>query len=1057
MKQFLTKLYYRLPWTTEPEAEILEVNQWLQLKRINLILAYKYPQGGEISVRVGGTSLNFNELDDRQTAFEAPEGWETRVIETTFDNLDPEARLSLNVTPPGKDFALSILELPVGDLKATSMHLPIFSNVDGRFRNEGLATEVVYGWCFALNPLKVRKIQARLDENPLEVEFPVKRKDIAQTYPDQKDARKCGFECDLPPDKTGGTLTLECKLESDAWIEFGSVDLSSVPKRELEALGDTPVPAVRPSIRAIHHLDNLYIEQQKKVKTKLLGWIFLKDGPPITGVRVQHQNKTLKLRYGLQRGDVHQAYPGQVNALNSGFELQMADLPGNPTLTFQFRTGPGGWITFHQCKPSQITPVFYSAKNISEKKSGVASNVENAQIGRRYGHQFMIAGWCFRLDGKPLDRIRIRTGKLTFEGKCGLKRKDVFEEKKGRYPGSLNSGFEIPLDDIPRNAKLRFEYKTARGRWTVFAVEDFSRFPVSHFATQSEEKRNYNAWLKKHRDLLNISPDTAAGLLPRLEDQPLISILMPVYNTPDIYLREAIQSVLDQQYPHWELCIADDASTEPSVWPALEEFSAKEDRIKIIRREINGHICRASNSALALATGSWCAFLDHDDRLPPDALARAVQFINRHPGAGLFYSDEDKLDAEGKRFDPYFKPDWNPELLEGQNFLCHLTVTRMSLVRQAGGFEPGLEGSQDWDLFLKITEMLEADQVIHIPYTLYHWRAIEGSTALSLEEKGYIRESSLKALQGHCARSRENVEILPIAHGHWRLKYKVPKPVPSVTLIIPTRDQAKILRTCIDSIQNNTTYTNFKFLIVNNQSQKEETRALFAELKDRGIEVVDHDRPFNFSSLNNFAASRAESEYLAFLNNDITVINGDWLEEMISHARKPHVGAVGAKLYYPEDCIQHAGVILGINGIAGHCFKYAVRGEPGQRNRLNLVQQFSAVTAACLVVGKSIFEEVGGFEEEHLGVAFNDIDLCLRIREAGYKNIWTPYAQLYHHESLSRGDDNHLDRKQRVDSEIEYMLRRWGDQLKFDPTYNPNLTLEYEDFSLAWPPRLPSP
>jgi glycosyltransferase involved in cell wall biosynthesis len=530
---------------------------------------------------------------------------------------------------------------------------------------------------------------------------------------------------------------------------------------------------------------------------------------------------------------------------------------------------------------------------------------------------------------------------------------------------------------------------------------------------------------------------------------------MPVYNTPKEYLKIAIQSVADQFYTNWELCIADDASTDPQVWNTLKEYGDNDDRVRIIRREENGHICKASNSALTLATGDWCAFLDHDDALPKDALLRAVQYINNNPDAGLFYSDEDKLDDQDRRHDPYFKPDWNPELLEGQNYLCHLAVTKTDLVRRVGGFEPGLEGSQDWDLFLKITESLGPHQIVHIPYLLYHWRAIEGSTALALEEKGYIRESSLKTLQGHRERTKSDGEIIPIAHGHWRIKYKVPTPAPKVSIIIPTKDQASILKACIESIQNSTTYTNYEIVVVDNQSSDNSTKEYFELLKANDIRVLSYPQPFNFSAINNFAASQVHGEYLTFLNNDITIINKDWLEEMVSHACKDHVGAVGAKLYFPEDCVQHAGVILGINGVAGHCFKYATRGEPGQRNRLNLVQQFSAVTAACMLVKKSIFDEVNGFEEEHLGVAFNDIDLCLRIKEAGYVNLWTPYAQLFHHESISRGDDNDQTRKTRVDSEIDYMRKRWGDLLRFDPTYNPNLTLEYEDFSLAWPPRLP--
>ena len=530
---------------------------------------------------------------------------------------------------------------------------------------------------------------------------------------------------------------------------------------------------------------------------------------------------------------------------------------------------------------------------------------------------------------------------------------------------------------------------------------------------------------------------------------------MPVYNTPKVYLQKAIDSILNQYYPDWELCIADDASKNPHIWELLQDVAAKDNRIRILKREKNGHICQASNSALGLATGEWSTFLDHDDTLPRDALLRTVEYMQRYPEAKLFYSDEDKMDANDNRHDPYFKPDWNPELLEGQNYLCHLTVTKTKLVKEVGGFQRGLEGSQDWDLFLKITERLSESQIVHVPYVLYHWRSIKGSTALALAEKGYIRQSSLKTLQGHCSRLNANTQIIPIAHGHWRLKHKVPEPSPKVSIIIPTKDQIEALKACIDSIQNTTTYLNYEIVVVDNQSSQTETQDYLDELKSKNIRVLPYPHRFNFSALNNHVANRVDGKLLAFLNNDVTVINGDWLEEMVSHASKQHVGAVGAKLYYPEDCIQHAGIILGINGVAGHCFKYAARGEPGQRNRLNLVQRISSVTAACLVIRKSVFDLVGGFEEDNLGVAFNDIDLCLRIREAGFANIWTPYAQLYHHESLSRGDDNDHRRRLRVDDEIEFMRKRWGDTLHLDPTYNPNLTLEFEDFSLAWPPRLP--
>jgi glycosyltransferase involved in cell wall biosynthesis len=1051
----LDTLYFQLPWTPKIKAELTEAQLWLQVNEITVIFGVIAPKGSTIHIRKDGLDLIYLEYNDAPPLYEGSDKETVLNLSTTFDSEPKDAIITVEVTTEGSTKTHTPFQIRSGDIRPDKLKRPILHNVDGIIAPPDLSNRIVIGWCFALNPLLIREIQIRLDETPLVLEYPLKREDVSSVYIDQGDAQKCGFECELPPNRHDGTFTIECKINSESWIQICQMSLKSLKeiktRPNINALPETQTFDTQP----LFNVETIFVEQQKKLKTRIRGWVFLKDGPAISKVRMLYRDKTLLCRYGMQREDVQQEFPDQLTAAQSGFELQVEDIPGNPNLRFEFKIEGGVWIEFDQRKAAQIHYTFYTERKIPSSKSGVHSNVENAQIGRRYGHQFMMTGWCFRIDGEPIKDIRIRTGKSKFPGKIGIERKDVFSENGSTHTNSLASGFEIPLDNIPRNSKLKFEYKTDNGKWMLFAIEDFSRFPVSHYASQSEEKRNFNKWLEDYDHLISIQPDQVASYQSEFKKSPKISVIMPVYNTPEIYLRKAIQSVIDQYYDHWELCIADDASTQDHVWKILTEFASQDSRIKIMQRDTNGHICRASNSALSLATGEWCAFLDHDDAYPKDALLRTVVYINRFPNAGLFYSDEDKLDKNDRRHDPYFKPDWNPELLEGQNFLCHLTVTKLALVNEVGKFQPGLEGSQDWDLFLKITERLDHDQVIHMPYLLYHWRAIEGSTALALDEKGYIRESSLNTLKGHCKRTNPDVEILPIAHGHWRLKYPVPETEPLVSIIIPTKDQSAILGSCIESIRNQTTYPNYEIIVVDNNSEEDSTTQLFKELKTLGIEVLSYPNPFNFSAINNFAAKHANGDYLAFLNNDMSIIDGDWLNEMISHACKPHVGAVGAKLYYPEDCVQHAGVILGINGVAGHCFKYAARGEPGQRNRLNLTQQFSAITAACLVVEKEIFEEVNGFEEQHLGVAFNDIDLCLRIREAGYVNIWTPHAQLYHHESLSRGDDNDQSKKTRVDNEIDYMRKRWGEQLRYDPTYNPNLTLEFEDFSLAWPPRLP--
>ncbi len=1047
--------YYRLPWTPGIEAKITKVSQRLQIKSMTLKVDILMPRESRFFITLDDEELAYRVLNNPQSTFSPSAKECTVTIVTSFLPTDQDVHFSVGITPPQNKLPFRILSIPIGQLNPDAVEQPFLYKVEEIIARPDFGTRVISGWCFGLNPLKVRNIRARLDNIDLEVDTHLPRQDVRIAYPHQPDADRCGFECDLAAGKKVGTLKLDCQLDGNAWTEFFQGDLASLKEIVPKPDPDQPSSVVKHPLQIRYNLDTIHVEHLKKLKTKLVGWVFLKDGPAIHGVRIFVRDKTLKCRYGLQRQDVLAEFPGQSKAIYCGFEAKMDDIPGNPTMVFQLQTKEGDWITFDRRKPAQIKPTYYENKKIPETESGVLFNVENARVERRFGHQFLITGWCFRTDGKPISEIRIRNKKQTFSGKLGIERTDVYEKSKANYPVGLNSGFEIPLNNIDRNAFLKFESKTSRGRWTLFAVEDFSKFPVSHFATYSKEKWDFKKWLTKYDRLLSIPKAKAPVRLQKLPLKPLISIIMPVYNTPENYLRKTIDSVMGQYYPNWELCIANDASKQDRVEEIIGELAANEPRIKSVYRRENGHICRASNSALQLATGEWCTFLDHDDELAPDSLLRVVEYINRNPNALLFYSDEDKLDAEGNRRDPYFKPDWNPELLEGQNFICHLTVTKRELVTRVGGFEPGLEGSQDWDLFLKITERLQPEQVVHIPYLLYHWRAIEGSTALALEEKSYIRESSRKALEGHCARVHPDTQVMAIAHGHWRIKHPLPTPAPEVSIIIPTRDQAEILRTCIQSIQNSTTYTNYQIIVVDNQSVKEETHRLFAELTDGGITVLHYDQPFNFSAINNYAAAHAPGDSLLFLNNDITVNNSDWLEEMVSHFGKSQVGAVGAKLYYPEDLIQHAGVILGINGVAGHCFKYAELGEPGQRNRLNLVQQFSAVTAACMAVKKSVFEAVGGFEEEHLGVAFNDVDLCLRIKEAGYRIIWTPHAQLYHHESLSRGDDSTWRRDARVDEEIEYMTKKWSDILHSDPTYNPNLTLEFEDFSLAWPPRLP--
>ncbi|MEJ2244642.1 MAG: glycosyltransferase [Acidobacteriota bacterium] len=576
----------------------------------------------------------------------------------------------------------------------------------------------------------------------------------------------------------------------------------------------------------------------------------------------------------------------------------------------------------------------------------------------------------------------------------------------------------------------------------------------------ADEKLNfYQEWIHKY-DLLSDQDRAAirekiAGFLSR----PLISVVLPVYNTPEKFLRAAIESVRNQLYENWELCIADDHSPKPHVRKVLEEYRAKDDRIKVVYRKENGHISVASNSAIELATGEFLALLDHDDELSEHALYFVVNEINEHPDAALIYSDEDNLTEFGMRFNPFFKPNWNPELLYGQNCVCHLGVYRADLVRKIGGFRKGFEGAQDWDLVLRFIEQISEAQIRHIPQILYHWRVIRGSTAHSATAKPYALRAGCEAIEDHFerTRTRAKVEILEDI-ANYRIIYALPQTQPLVSLIIPTRDKAEFLQRCVTSIRDKTNYKIYELVIVDNDSVEARTLDYLEELEQEpNVTIVRDKAPFNFARLNNQAAQHAKGELLGFLNNDLEVINSNWLREMVSICCQEGVGGVGARLWYPNNLLQHGGVILGIGGVAGHSHKGRPRYDPGYFNRASLVGCFSAITAACLLMPRRVFDEIKGFDEQALAIAFNDIDLCLRIREQGYRIVWTPYAELYHHESASRGYENTKEKFQRFEKEIKVMQGRWGALLQNDPYYNPNLTLESEDYALAFPPRAQKP
>ena len=562
----------------------------------------------------------------------------------------------------------------------------------------------------------------------------------------------------------------------------------------------------------------------------------------------------------------------------------------------------------------------------------------------------------------------------------------------------------------------------------------------------------YEIWQKRHR-LTTRDRDRIRKEIENLSCRPLISILLPVYNTDEVWLRRCLNSVLAQIYPHWELCIADDASTKPHVRSVLEEYRANDGRIRVVFREVNGHISAASNSALSLATGEYVALLDHDDELTSDALYEIASLVNRQPEVDIIYSDEDKIDSEGKRYSPFFKPDWSPDTFLSLMYTCHLGVSRTALVRQIGGFREGFEGSQDYDLLLRLTEHTE--RICHIPKVLYHWRSIPTSSAASFQTKGYAQDAGLQAIQEALERRGEDAFAEPVAglSGRYRVRYRL-QGLPQVSIIIPTRDLSAILEICMKAIFEKSAYDQFEVIVVDNNSRESETLDLFRRWKEKEpyrFRVVPLPIAFNFPSLINEGVRNAAGDLVLLLNNDIEVVSEEWLSEMASQAMRPRVGAVGVKLLYPDDTVQHAGVVLGVGGIAGHSHKYYANDQPGYFDHLRITTNCAAVTGACLMVKKAKFLEVGGFDEA-LPVAFNDVDFCIKLLKAGYYNLCLSHLTLYHHESQTRGPEDTVEKQIRFRGEIELMKARWGSLLKNDPFYSPHLTRECEDFSICVDP-----
>ena len=559
------------------------------------------------------------------------------------------------------------------------------------------------------------------------------------------------------------------------------------------------------------------------------------------------------------------------------------------------------------------------------------------------------------------------------------------------------------------------------------------------------EEVPYGPWFEKHKPS---AEELERQRKKKWKNPPLISVAVPAYRTPPGFLEQMILSVKEQTYPHWELCIVNASRGEDGMEQVLGRYAGGDERIRVKNLEENLGIAGNTNEALEMARGEFVGLLDHDDLLAPQALFRIAEALTTDPQADAVYTDEDKVTTDiSEHFQPHFKPDFNLDLLRSNNYITHFFVVRTRLAREAGGFRREFDGAQDYDFIFRCTE--EAKKVLHVPEVLYHWRTHKASTADNPASKMYAFEAGKRAIEAHLARcGQEGTVSLRKDLGFYRVEYPV-QGEPLVSILIPNRDQKETLEKCLNSIWEKSTYNNYEILIVENNSSSPEIFNYYREIEKRpGVQILTWKEGFNYSAINNFGEKSAAGDYLLFLNNDVEVINPRWIEELLGNCQRKEVGIVGAKLYYPDDTIQHAGTVIGIGGIAGHAFLNMPRSRTGYLHKASLQMDLSAVTAACMMMKRQVFKQLGGFEER-LSVAFNDVDLCLRTVQAGYLVVYNPEVELYHYESKSRGAEDSEEKVRRFQEEIEFMRCRWMDLLKKgDPYYNRNLTLSKWNYSL---------
>ncbi|MBV8069191.1 MAG: glycosyltransferase [Acidobacteriaceae bacterium] len=647
----------------------------------------------------------------------------------------------------------------------------------------------------------------------------------------------------------------------------------------------------------------------------------------------------------------------------------------------------------------------------------------------------IVRGWCLAEHG--VDAVQIEVpGLPIIETKPVLPRPDV-RRMRPDLDRTGRAGFSAEFDSTQLRTGRHTVSLRVISRNEVVATHK-TAINIDHVKGYSSD---YDRWIHEFE---RPEDEIIELKLLSLAYRPLISILMPVFNTDPTELRAAIESILNQSYSNWELCIADDCSSRADIREILEGFSAQDERIKVAFQQQRGGISRACNAAWELAKGDYVCFVDHDDTLAPHALAYVCEALNRDPEGDLLYSDEDKIDARGRRFEPFFKPDWSPDLLLSENYICHLLVIRSELAAKVGRLNPDFDGSQDYDLILRATA--QANRILHIPRVLYHWRASADSTASTIENKEYALEAAQRTLTSYCRQIGREISVEPgRVTGRWRIHYPIPENT-RVSIIIAAGGKVDILRTNLDSLFSRTTYAHFEVVVIDN-SKVNSIENLVREFQGSraNLRYIDwRNKPFNYSVINNAAAKQCDSPVLLFLNDDTSVIEPQWLEAMLELVMRPEVGAVGARLLYPDGRIQHAGVVMGIYDNCGHAFKGLEGSVSHYFDFPDVIRNVSAITGACFMARAEIFWQAGGFDENEFAVAFNDIDLSLKISNLGYRVLYTPHAELYHHEAFSKTSKDLVPHP----VEVESMRLKWGKVISADPYYNPNLTRNDEDYSL---------